>query len=134
MPRNAHEAASSPRVLWSAGLLAFALLAVIVVDSSRAEDAAGADDVQEGHRLAVLVCSSCHVVARDQPYSTVLSPPAPSFESIAQRGDMTAQAVVSFLSTTHRGVGNPKGMPNPELTDTYAKQVAAYLLSLRKRP
>jgi cytochrome c1 len=58
----------------------------------------------------------------------------PTFESIAQRSSITADSVQTFLTTTHRDIGNPQGMPNPQLLDYQIKQVAAYLLSLRKHP
>ena len=38
----------------------------------------------------------------------------------------------TFMTTTHRDISNPSGMPNPELLDFQLTQVAAYLLSLRK--
>lgn len=93
----------------------------------------GADDVQQGHHLATLICSPCHVAAPDQSFETILRPPAPSFELIAQRSSITADSVQTFLNTTHRDIGNPKGMPNPQLLDYQIKQIAAYLMSLRKQ-
>ena len=36
------------------------------------------------------------------------------------------------MTTTHRGLDNPNGMPNAELLDYQVRQVTAYLLSLRK--
>jgi mono/diheme cytochrome c family protein len=110
----------------SAWLVAFCA----VGGSARAQDT-GTDDVQQGHRLATLVCSACHVAAADQPFEPILRPPAPSFESIARRGSITSDSVQAFLTTTHRDVGNPQGMPNPQLLDYQVKQLAAYLLSLR---
>jgi cytochrome c len=116
-----------------ASAFALAWFTVCVVGSARAQEA-GTDEVQEGHRLATLICAACHVAARDQPFEPILRPPAPSFESIAQRGSTTADSVRTFLSTTHRDVAGPTGMPNPQLLDYQIKQIAAYLLSLRKHP
>jgi cytochrome c1 len=62
----------------------------------------------------------------------ILDPPAPSFESIAQRTDIGAEWLEEFITTTHRGLDSPKGMPNPSLVDYQVKEVVAYLLSLRK--
>lgn len=92
------------------------------------------DDVQQGKRLAMLICSNCHIVARDQPFEPILRPPASSFEFIAQRSTINNDSVRTFLTTTHRDISNPEGMPNPQLLDYQIKQVAAYLLSLRKQP
>jgi hypothetical protein len=90
------------------------------------------DDVQNGHYLAVLMCSSCHVASPDQSVEPVLQPPAPSLESIAKRGTTSSDTIREFLATTHRSIRNPTGMPNPELFDFQTRQVVAYLLSLRE--
>jgi len=89
------------------------------------------DDVQKGHHLAIVLCSGCHVVGPDQSMEPVLRPPAPSFESIAQRGASNPETIRTFLTTTHRDISNPTGMPNPDLLDFQTGQVVAYLLSLR---
>jgi mono/diheme cytochrome c family protein len=91
-----------------------------------------ADDVSKGHYLAVMICSTCHVAAPDQPRLPLLQPPAPPFAAIAQRQDVNADALQNFMTTTHRGLDTPKGMPNPDLADYQIKEVVAYLLSLRK--
>jgi mono/diheme cytochrome c family protein len=91
-----------------------------------------ANDVSKGHRLANTVCSICHVATPDQPTLPILHPPAPSFESIAQRKDVTAESLRKFLLTTHKNLDTQKGMPNPDLADFQVQEVIAYLLSLRK--
>ena len=106
----------------------------VLANSARAQGLGAEDDVREGHRWAVTICSYCHVVSSDQPNDTVLRPPAPSFESIAQRKDFSADYLRTFLATTHRAVEAPKGMPNPQLLDSQIRQVAAYMLSLRRNP
>jgi mono/diheme cytochrome c family protein len=97
--------------------------------------AAGAqeDDVAKGHHLATLICSACHVAAPDQDFEPILRPPAPPFASIAQRSNVTADFLSTFLTTTHRDITNPNGMPNPLLLDYQVKEISAYILSLRKR-
>jgi hypothetical protein len=90
------------------------------------------DDVRKGHHLAIMLCTECHVVAPDQRYAPTRSPPAPSFESIASRSDTSVDSLRHFLTTTHQGMDNPKGMPNPNLADFQITQISAYLLSLRK--
>ena len=114
-----------------AGLGAFAIAAGAAWTASP-QQAAPTDDAQEGHKLAVIICSNCHVAASDQPFAPILRPPAPSFESIAQGGNTTTDSVQAFLTSTHRSISNPDGLPNPMLLDFQIKQVAAYLLSLRK--
>lgn len=111
-----------------------ALVGLAVATSAWGQEPNAADDVQQGHHLATLICSNCHLAAPDQPYEPILRPPAPSFESIAQRNTLDAAALQSFLATAHRDVSNPNGMPNPQLMDFQIRQVTAYLLSLRKSP
>jgi len=114
--------------------LAFALpVIVLVANTVWAQVVSNVpDDVQKGHHLAVLVCSNCHVAGPDQLIDPVLRPPAPSFKSIAQRTTTSADTIRTFLTTTHRDMSNPGGMPNPELTDFQLRHVTAYLLSLGK--
>jgi hypothetical protein len=92
-----------------------------------------ADEVGKGRHLAIMLCTSCHVVAPNQPYAPTRDPPAPSFQSIAHRAGTTADSLRSFLSTTpRRGLDNKNGMPDPYLADFQIKEISAYLLSLRK--
>jgi mono/diheme cytochrome c family protein len=105
-----------------------------VASSACAQQASVADDVREGHRLAILICSYCHVAAADQADKPILQPPGPPFASIARRKDVSADSLRAFLTTTHRDLSRPQGMPNPELLDFQVKQVAAYILSLRDKP
>ena len=90
------------------------------------------DEVVKGRHLAIMLCTACHVVAPDQPYAPTLKPPAQSFQSIAQRAGTTVDLLRSFLTTTHQGLDNQNGMPNPDLADFQIKEISAYLLSLRK--
>jgi len=90
-------------------------------------------DVRLGRKVALMVCANCHVVAPDQPSKPILTPPAQSFEAIAQDERVTVESVEKFLTTTHRGLDEPQGMPNPELMEQHLKAVTAYLLSLRKK-
>ena len=54
----------------SAWLVAFG----VVAGSAWAQEA-GTDDVQQGHRLAILICANCHIAAKDQPFEPAdLSP------------------------------------------------------------
>ena len=90
------------------------------------------NDVGKGRHLAIMLCTTCHVVAPDQPYAPTLNPPAPSFESIAQRSETDGDSLRKFLTTTYQGLDKPKGMPNPVLADSQIRTISAYLLSLRK--
>jgi mono/diheme cytochrome c family protein len=98
------------------------------------QDAGVNDDVQQGHHLALLICANCHVAASDQQFDPILRPPAPTFQSIAQRSTTTADWLKAFLTSNHRDISKPEGMPNPQLMDYQVRQVSAYLLSLPKQP
>ena len=104
----------------------------MVVSSAKSQEGNTSDDVRRGHDLADMICAICHIATPDQLYKPLLKPPAPPFESIAQRKDINTVSLQNFLTTTHGGLVTPKGMPNPDLTDFQVKQVVAYLLSLRK--
>jgi mono/diheme cytochrome c family protein len=110
---------------WMGILVAFA-------NSAGSQQADVVPDVQEGYRLAVGICSACHLAARDQRFEPALQPPAPSFESIAQRVTTNADSIRTFLKTTDRNINNPHGMPNLQLLDTQITNLVAYLMSLRK--
>lgn len=90
------------------------------------------DEVRTGHHLASMLCHECHIAARDQAYPPTRDPPAPSFVSVAQRKEVSAESLEHFLKTTHKGMDNPKGMENPGLADFQVKAIVAYILSLRK--
>ena len=82
--------------------------------------------------FAAHVCSICHLAAPDQAAKPLLNPPGPPFAAIAQRPALTEESLEKFITTAHRGLDNPKGMPNPDLAAYQVKQVAAYIMSLRK--
>jgi len=107
-------------------------VAALTIAGNARGQALDPNDVQAGHKLAISVCANCHVSASDQREEPILRPPAPSFVSIMQRKDITAEWLEEFIKTSHRTIDNPKGMPNPMLLDVQIKQVTSYLLSLRK--
>lgn len=112
--------------------LASLLVLSVTVGAARAQQSQNADDIRQGHQLAAMLCAQCHVAAADQRFMPEINPPAPPFATIAQRPDLSADWLKTYLATTHRGLDNPKGMPNPYLADYQVRQVSAYLLSLRK--
>ena len=85
----------------------------------------------QGHRLALLVCAACHVVATDQEAPPILRTPGPSFDAIANKPGTTGDSLRVFLSTTHAKIATPTGMPNPQLADYQVAEVISYILSLR---
>jgi mono/diheme cytochrome c family protein len=87
-------------------------------------------DQAEGHRLALTICSACHIVASDQKSPPVLRDPAPDFHSIAARPGSSVASLQRFILTTHAEIATPAGMPNPRLTEGQAAEIAAYIVSL----
>ena len=111
------------------------MLAIFTIFATAAwsQEAGIAEDLQQGHSLAKIICSNCHVASPDQEFEPILRPPAPSFESIAQRDGINADTIRTFLTTTHRNINSGTGMPNPQLLDFQIRQLAVYLMSLRKQ-
>lgn len=97
-----------------------------------AADASGRADVASGEHIARILCSACHVVARDQEFPPILNQPGPNFSEIASRPGTTAATLQHFVLNTHWDVNKvPMTMPNPMLTQDQARQVARYIMSLR---
>ena len=80
------------------------------------------------HGVCVLSCGSARPsqYANPEPTGTIVRVNCSTY--VMSRADW----LENFITTTHRGLDNPSGMPNPSLLDYQVKQVTAYLLSLRK--
>lgn len=114
-----------------ARLALFVVLALTPAAEAGAQESAAGASPDEGRRLALTICTECHVVAPEQPAPPVLRPPAPSFATIARWPGTTAQSLRTFLRTTHTTLKTPENMPNPMLTDEMAAAVVSYILSLK---
>jgi mono/diheme cytochrome c family protein len=90
-----------------------------------------ADEVAKGHRLALEICSACHIRRRIKRRDR-LHKSAPSLETLANKPGATAPSVQKFLLTIHLSLANGKEMPNPELNEDQARDLAAYVMSLRR--
>jgi mono/diheme cytochrome c family protein len=97
--------------------------------TSATSDQAGR--IEEGHRLALELCSVCHVVAPDQVSTPVLRNPGPPFHDIANRPDTTCASLRMMLTTGHSSGTPPFSMPNPHLTERQLRDVVGYILSMR---
>jgi len=94
--------------------------------------AAPASPVAAGEEVARNVCAACHVVTGDQKPPR-LSTVARSFSEIANGPGVSEPGLRRFILTTHwDGKTLPLTMPNPMLTPAQARDVARYILSLRK--
>jgi mono/diheme cytochrome c family protein len=112
---------------------ALGVLTATLGTSVHAEEPSAADDIRAGRALSLKLCTFCHVVSPDQEMAPILQRPARDFHAIANKPGMTAESLRRFLSETHRSIGNPQGMPNPELTEDQVRQAAAFIMSLRDR-
>ena len=85
-----------------------------------------------GHDLAQRLCTSCHLI---EPGQT--NPPGhvggPSFQSVADRPDVTVEGLRKHLKTTHSNEMIPLAMPNPQLTQDQLVKIIAYIVSLRQQ-
>ena len=114
-----------------APLLSSALWLLVASPVSSAEPHHSAA-VARGEHIARIVCSACHVVAKDQEYPPILDKPGPNFYDIANRPTTTEQSLRHFITSTHWDLETiPMTMPNPMLTPEDARAVARYILSLR---
>ncbi len=114
----------------------FAAIAALLGGSVQggAQGLPGGPDPVEGHRLALSLCTPCHVVATDQELPPILDHPAPPFRTIAKRPDTTEASLKHFLLTTHSTMQPSFSMPNPGLADYQVNALVAYLMTLKNRP
>jgi len=105
----------------------------LALSLANAQEVGGAEDIRQGHRLASELCSICHIATPDQATVPIMHPPAPPFATIVRRKDFSAEWLTNFLKTTHRGLDEPQGMPNPDLADFQIKQIVAYLISIHQK-
>jgi mono/diheme cytochrome c family protein len=94
-----------------------------------------AGDVQAGRDLALLACTSCHVVTADQPFKPIYSgtPRPPDFKDIANKPNVTAQSLIHYLATLPT-IPPDSRMANPDLTSDQLRDVAAFIVTLRDKP
>lgn len=102
-------------------ILIVVLLALGLLSSASAL----ADEMQvsAGRALALQWCSSCHVVAKDQPQPATDG--VPSFFAIANDPATTEEGLRTFLGTPHAS------MPNISLSRDEVSSLIAYLMSLK---
>ncbi len=109
-----------------------ACLALLLPAAAAGAEQSSAELVASGRAFALKVCWACHVVAKDQTEKPILAHPAPSFLLIAQRPDLTEEALRKFLASHNETMGKAGRMPNPRLVDYQIDEVIAYIMSLRK--
>src|SRR5579862_5588540 len=83
-------------------------------------------DLAAGRALALQTCAACHLVGTTQTVPDGTKH-APAFSSVANMPSVTARSLYVFLNSPH------PSMPNLILSGKEAKDVIAYILSLRTR-
>src|SRR5215475_14166451 len=78
---------------------------------------------EHGHELATRLCSNCHIVDRNT--SGVIRVDVPSFPTIANRPEATAEHLAGRIIVPH------PAMPNVSLTASEIRDIVAYIVSLK---
>lgn len=104
----------------------FGVLAIAAPLVASAQDNLSGGDLAAGRAFALKTCTPCHLVSPDQ-LSPRRAATAPTFQAIANTRGMTASALHAFLATPH------PTMPNLILAPQEARDVIAYIVSLRDR-
>jgi cytochrome c len=102
-----------------------AALAAALAFFAFATPAAQAADAAEGKKLAIKICSNCHVVGDgNKPKGSADA--IPSFPAMANNPKYNENRLRAWLFDPH------PPMPNIQLTKTETDDIVAYILSLRK--
>jgi mono/diheme cytochrome c family protein len=108
------------------GIVAILLLSTTMPGASvRQADAQEIGDAVAGRQLAEGWCGSCHVAGPAAVRGT--SNGAPTFTAIARMKSTTPMSLRAFLQTPHAR------MPDLHLTRDEIDNLAAYILSLRRK-
>lgn len=81
---------------------------------------------QRGQEVAARACTSCHVIGRTAPGTTVRAD-VPSFAAIANNSDVTAEQLAGRIIVPH------PAMPNVSLTVQEIRDVVVYILTLKRK-
>jgi mono/diheme cytochrome c family protein len=81
-------------------------------------------DIENGRRVARTLCSACHLIG--EPSEGPAKADVPSFPSIAVRPNQSTEALTNWLIAPHAP------MPDPHLTRVEIRDLAGYILSLKK--
>ncbi|MES0812814.1 cytochrome C552 [Roseibium sp. SCPC15] len=100
-------------------LILFAAASII----SAGQTSAQAADLYAGKALALQWCSSCHLVAEEQPAASSVT--LPSFYDIAKDPDWSEAKLATFLANPH------PVMPDMSLGNIEIANLAGYISSLK---
>ena len=113
----------------SGGLCAAAIAGVLIAAPGSPavgqQTVPGRPDAANGLRLSQLLCSSCHIVGKNQQEPVPAD--VPSFFEIANLPDRTEETLVNYILVPH-----PK-MPNVSLTRDELTDIVTYILTLKDK-
>ena len=105
-------------------------LVVLTATAANAAPAGSAAQLRAGRELAQTVCSACHQVEAKQETLIVLDPPAPSFQTIADKPGTTQAGLRKFMAHTKWDAHTlPMTMPDLMLTPEQQDVLSRYILS-----
>lgn len=83
-------------------------------------------DIANGETLAHKLCIGCHVL--EPGGDKIPQADVPSFQAIADRPNQTIETLTTWLLAPHAP------MPDPHLSRTEIRDLAGYIISLKKTP
>jgi len=96
-------------------------------------DSQAGTDISAGYRIARANCRTCHVIGPEQTTRPILIHPGPNFQDIANRPGLTVESLSDLISRQDWDLqSRPVQMPKRNLSEGSIRQVAVYILSLRK--
>ena len=116
------------------GLAALAMLGVSAAFAAPVPGQSEEATLRAGRNIASTSCVACHVVSETQTVKPVLGPGIPSFQEIAARPGVSAEALdASMKEKRWHDPGMARTLlPMSRLSDRERAQVVAYILSLKK--
>lgn len=116
--------------MWNRTPLLLFALALSAPACALGENGADKKKIADGRMLARHVCSACHDIGGDKPWSPTLQPAAPNFTTLARQHKLDADFLRGFLVAPHGG--RERKMPNPQLLDYQIDNLLAYLRATRR--
>jgi len=108
----------------------FMLPAVLATNAAHADDL-DEDDVRAGKRIAMSICSRCHIASFEQGNAPLLKPPGPSFIIMAKRNRLSDEELRGFLGAPHHSSPTMRKMPDVPLSGSQIDQLVQYFKSLK---
>lgn len=115
-------------------LVAVAAWNVVTAIAAQAETKPLDGSAVAGRTLALQACTSCHVVASDQPYKPIYKGAVRplDFKDIANKPNTSAASLRAYLAALPVVPKNWQ-MANPDLNEQELRDVSAFIMTLRNQ-